>query len=121
MLLAFLRNTKYSIQLLSRVLDIRLCCRKTRDGYAVRRAGYVIKSDFVAELYGRRVAAMFAADTAVKRLSFTLAEFNGSFHKFTYADGVKTCKRVAFVNLICVGRSKAFACVVPAEPESHLR
>lgn len=100
---------------------IRLRRGKTCDGHAVRRAGNVVQADFVAEFYGRRVAAVLAAYTDMQFLSFALTKLNGSFHKLTYADGIQTAERVAFVNLISIVRRQEFARVVAREAESHLR
>ena len=75
----------------------------------------------MAEFDGRRVAAVFAADTAMKLFAGALAELNGSFHKFAYALGIEPCKRVEFVNLCRIVRRKELACVVTREAEGHLR
>ena len=82
----------YFVKLFARVFDISLCCCKTRDRYAVRRAGNVVQADCVAELDGRRVAAVFAADAYVKLFVCAFAERYSHIHKLTYACRIKTCE-----------------------------
>lgn len=84
------RSGVLKFQLFAGVSDVSLCGGKTRDRYAIRRAGNIIQADFVAEFNRRRVSAVFAADTDVKLLICAFAEFNGGIHKLADADGIKT-------------------------------
>lgn len=103
------------------VFDISLRGSEARDGHAVRRAGNVIQTYLVAELDGRRVAAVFAADSAVEIFAFALAELDRSFHKLADAYRIQAGERVAFINLARIVRRQEFARVVAREAESHLR
>ncbi len=42
--------------------DARLCCSKTCDRHAKRRARHIVQAEFIAEHNRRRIAAMFTAD-----------------------------------------------------------
>ena len=75
----------------------------------------------MAEFDGRRVAAVFAADTAVKVASLALAELYCHIHKLAYACRIKTGEGIAFVNLVCIVAGKEFTGVVTREAEGHLR
>ena len=75
----------------------------------------------MAELDGRRIAAVFAADTAMNVAAGSVSHFDSHIHKFAYAGGVKTCERIGLENLVLVVRRQEFACVVAAETEGHLR
>ena len=75
----------------------------------------------MAELDGRRIAAVFAADTAMNVAAGCVSHFDSHIHKFAYAGGVKTCERIGLENLVLIVRRQEFACVVAAETEGHLR
>ncbi len=64
---------------------------------------------------------MLTADTAVKGLSFGLAEFDSHVHELADACGVELCKRIELVNLVLVVAGQELSCVVTAEAERHLR
>ena len=74
----------------------------------------------MAELDGGRVATVFTADTAVQMAVCASAERNCHLHEFADANGVKTCKRIGFVNLCLIVTGQELACVVTAEAERHL-
>ena len=46
--------------------DSCLSCCQTSDRYTERWAGYIVQADLMAELYGRRISAVLAADTYVE-------------------------------------------------------
>lgn len=46
--------------------DSSLCSGQTRDRHTERRAGHIVQTDLVAELYGAGVTAVLTADTAVQ-------------------------------------------------------
>ena len=98
-----------------------LSCRKACDRHAVRRAGHIRKPDLVAELDGRRIAAMLAADTAVHFGTNTSSLVNCHFHELSYTRRIKSCERIALVNLVRVVAGKELAGVVAGEAEGHLR
>ena len=65
---------------LSREVDLSLCCCQSRDGYAVRGAGYIVQTNLVAELNGVRIAAMLAADTQMDVGANGLCLLNSPLH-----------------------------------------
>ena len=75
----------------------------------------------MAELDGRRIAAVLAADAAVHGRTGLLAESNRHIHQFADACLVQSRKRIGFVNLVLVVRRQEFARVVTRETEGHLR
>ena len=75
----------------------------------------------MAELDGRRIAAVFAADAAVQFGAGLAAELNGHLHQFAHADGVEAGERIGFVDLVLVVRRQELAGVVTREAEGHLR
>ena len=111
----------YEILLITWRTNISLCCREACDGHAVRRAGDVVQPDLVAELDGRRVAAVFAADAAVQRGTRLAAEIDCHLHQFADADLVELGKRIGLVDLVLVVRGQELACVVTREAKGHLR
>ncbi len=74
----------------------------------------------MAEFDRGRVAAVFAADTAMQLAVCAFTERNRHLHKFADADGVETCKRVGLVNLCLIVAGQELTCVVTAEAERHL-
>ena len=101
--------------------DVRPCSRQTRDRDAVRRAGNIVQTDVVAELDGRRIAAVLAADTEVHGRTGRFTHLDRHIHQFAYADRVEAGERVGFVDLVLVVRGQEFAGVVARESEGHLR
>lgn len=75
-------------QLFAGIFNVSLCCRKACDGHAVRRAGNIRKPDLVAELDRRRIAAVFAANTAVHFGADASSEFYRRIHQLAYADRI---------------------------------
>ena len=75
----------------------------------------------MAELDGRRIAAVLAADAAVQIGAGLFAEFDRHIHQFADADLVEPCKRIGFVDLVLVVRGQELAGVVAREAEGHLR
>ena len=70
---------------LAKLLNASLCCCQTRDRNAERRAGNVVQADIVAELDGRKVAAVLAADTKLDVRADALAVLNGQLDQSAYA------------------------------------
>ena len=63
--------TKFILRVL--LSDSCLSCCQTSDRYTERWAGYIVQADLMAELYGRRISAVLAADTyAVSYTHLTL-------------------------------------------------
>ena len=58
------------------VLESRLSCCKSCYRHAEGRAGYIVKTDLVAELNGGRIAAVLTAYTAGEVGTNTASEFN---------------------------------------------
>ena len=75
----------------------------------------------MAELDGRRIAAVFAADAAMHRRTHRFAHLDRHIHQFADADLVEFRKRIGFVDLVRIVRGQEFAGVVTREAEGHLR
>ena len=101
----------------------KICLRRRQpcDGNAERRTGHVRQADLVAELDGRGVAAVFAANAELDVGARLPAELRRHFDESAHARLVEPCERIAFVNLLFVVRGEEFARVVAAETERHLR
>ena len=100
-------------------VSLRRC--KSRDRDAERRAGDVGETDVVAELDGRRIAAVFAADTAAHLGTGLTAELDSHLHQLADADRIETGERIGLVDLVRVVCGQELACVVAREAERHLR
>ena len=66
----------------------------------------------MAELYGRRISAMLAADTDVKFLIHRLSKLNGHLHQLTNACLVKFRERIVLEDLSVIVSVKELACIV---------
>ena len=75
----------------------------------------------MAELDGRRIAAVLAADAAVQSGTGRLAEFDSHIHQFAHTDLVQLCKRIEFVDLVIIVGLQELARIVTGETEGHLR
>ena len=96
----------------------RLGRSEARDRHAVRRAGDVVESDLVAELDGRRIAAVLAADSAVELRAGRLAVRDGHLHELADAGLVELRERIVLVDLLVVVRAEELAGVVAAEAKN---
>jgi hypothetical protein len=66
----------------------------------------------VAELNGRRIAAVLTADTNVKVGIYGLAEFDSHLHELADTGLVKLCERIGLEDLLIVVSAEELACVV---------
>ena len=98
------------------------CLRRSEscDRNAERRAGNIVQTNLVAELNGRRIAAVLAADTDVERRIDRLAELDGHFHQLADANLVELCERIVLKDLNVIICGEELAGVVTGEAESHL-
>ena len=110
-----------TILLVSRVFNVCLCSRQTCDGHTVGRAGNIAQTDFVAEFDGRRIAAVFAANTKVHFGTNALTAVNSHLHQFANARRIQSCERIRFVNLVCIVCRQELTSIVTRETERHLR
>ena len=111
----------YEILFIAWRTDIGLRSCETCDGNAVRRAGNIVQADLVAELDGRRIAAVLAADTEVHGRSGRFAHLDRHVHQLAHADLVELRERIGFVDLVLVVRRQELARIVTREAEGHLR
>ena len=102
------------------VVVFPLRCGEPCDVHAEKRAGNIVKTDGMTEFDRRRVAAVFAADTAVKGGPCLFAELYCHLHELTYALGIELGERVELVDLCRVVRRQELTCVVTREAEDHL-
>ena len=116
----YLFNPVFGLFRRPRITDISLSGGEASNRDAVGRAGNVGKTDFVAELYGRGVAAVFAADAAGHARTGLSALLDSHFHQRAHALLVEASERVGLVNLVRVVSAEELACVVAAEAERHL-
>ena len=111
----------YEILLITRRTDVSLRCRETCDRDAERRAGNIGEPDVVAELDGRRIAAVLAADAAAHAGTRLSAEFDRHLHQLADADGVEASEGIGLIDLVRIVCGKELARVVTREAEGHLR
>ena len=111
----------YEILFIAWRTDIGLRGRKSCDRDAERRAGDIIQPDIVAELDGRRIAAVFAADAAVQLGTSLTTKLDRHLHQLADADGIETGKRIGLVDLVRIVCGQELAGIVTREPERHLR
>ena len=102
------------------ILDSRLSRRKSCDRNTERRAGNISQTNLVAELNGRRIAAVLAADTNVHIGSGLLAELDSHFHQLADACLVELCKRIVLEDLSVIVSVQELARVITREAVSHL-
>ena len=79
--------------------DSCLSCCKSCDRHAERRAGYVVKTDAVAEFNGCGVTTVFAADTNVEVGIYGLTKGDSHLHELTNANLVELSEGVIFKDL----------------------
>ena len=82
--------------------DCSLCSGQTRDRHTERRAGHIVQTDLVAELYGAGVTAVLTADTAVELWINWLTKFKSHFHKLAYTVLVELSKWIVLVDLCII-------------------
>ena len=66
----------------------------------------------MAELYGRRISAVFSAYSQVDVGAHCFALFNSHLHKLAYALSVYLCRRVALIDNLVDIVGKYLSCVV---------
>ena len=74
----------------------------------------------MAELYGRRISAVLAADTYMERWAFFLSELDGHLHQLADTNLVKLCKWVILEHLSVIVSGQELACIVTGEAIGHL-
>ena len=82
--------------------DSSLCSGQTRDRHTERRAGHIVQTDLVAELYGAGVTAVLTADTAVELWINWLTKLKSHFHELAYAVLVELSKWIVLVDLCII-------------------
>ena len=82
--------------------DSSLCSGQTCDRHTERRAGHIVQTDLVAELYGAGVTAVLTADTAVELWINWLTKFKSHFHKLAYTVLVELSKWIVLVDLCII-------------------
>ena len=101
------------------MLQGRLRGGETGDGDAVRRAAYQVQTDFVAELNGTGVAAVFAANTDHQIRPCVTAFLHRNPHQTAHALAVEHGKGVILQDmLVNIGREELALGVVTAEPRN---
>mgnify|MGYP005779409487 CR=1 FL=1 len=75
----------------------------------------------MAELDGRRIAAVLAADTAAHLGTGLTAELDSHLHELADADRIETGERIGFIDLVRVVCGQELAGIVAREAERHLR
>lgn len=74
-----------SINYIVLFLDCRLSSRKSCNRHAERRTTHIIQPHLVAELHGRRLTAMLAADTALQIRTDGTALFGSHTYQLPYS------------------------------------
>ena len=87
----------FSISLLSLAalfLYSSLSRSESCDRYSEWRAGYIVKTYLVAEMYGCRISAVLAADTQLDVRSCLFAAFNSNLNELSNACLVERLERI---------------------------
>ena len=78
------------------ILDSCLSCSESCDRHAEGRAGYIVKTDAVAEFNRCGVTTVFAADTNVEIGIYGLTKGDSHLHELTNANLVEFCEGIVF-------------------------
>ena len=89
-----------SISYIVLFLDCSLRRRKSCNRHAERRTAHIIQPHLVAELHGRRLTAMLAADTALQVRTDGTALFGSHTYQLPYSILVEHLEGVYFQNLL---------------------
>ena len=81
-------------------LDCRLRRRKSCNRHSERRTAHIIQPHLVAELHGRRLTAMLAANTALQVRTDGTALFGSHTYQLPYSILVEHLEGVYFQNLL---------------------
>ena len=74
----------------------------------------------MAELYGRRISAVLAADTYMQRRIYRLAKLDSHFHQLAYAGLIQLGKRIVLEDLGVIVSVQELSCIVTGETKGHL-
>ena len=75
----------------------------------------------MTKLYGRRIAAVLAADSYMEVRICRLAKLQRQFHQFTHACLIQPCERIIFKNLGIIVSIQELPGVITGESKGHLR
>ena len=101
--------------------DGSLCGSQTCNRHAERAAGHVGQADVVAELDGRRIAALLAADAELDVRAGLTAQLARHLDQTAHAGLIELGERIGLVDLAVIVGREELARVVAAEAEGHLR
>ena len=73
-------------------LDGSLCRSQTGNRHTVGRAGYIVESNLVAELYRSGIAAMLTADAQFEVRLHRAAQFGGTLNELAYTPEIQGSK-----------------------------
>ena len=92
----------YFLSVKGLALDCSLSSSKTSDRYTEGRAGYVVKSNAVAELNGCGVTTVLTADTNVEVGVYGTAEGYSHVHELANTGLVELCERIVLIDLAVI-------------------
>ena len=116
-----LRAFSFTALLLLPSLDCRLGRRKSRDGYAERRAAHVGQAGLIAEIDGGRIASLLSADADLEVGTRGTALFDGHLDEQPDAVPVDGLERIGGKKLLVEVFVHESPYIVAAEAECHLR
>src|SRR5699024_963595 len=85
-----------------------------------RATGNVVQTNLVAELYGRRIAAVLAADTALQIRTGRAAFLDRHLYQLAYAGLIQSREGIGLVDLCLVVSVQELAGIIAGEAECHL-
>ena len=74
-------------------------CRKPRNGDTIGRAAHVVQSEFMAELHGTGIAAVFTADAELNARAGLPSSGNGLLHQRTDSLSIEDGEGIGLHNI----------------------
>ena len=100
--------------------DSSLCSGQTRDRHTERRAGHIVQTDLVAELYGAGVTAVLTADTAVQLGTGSFTVLHSHLHQLANAVTIQLGEGIVLKDLGVIVSVQELTGVITAEAVGHL-
>ena len=100
--------------------DCCLSCCQTCNRYTEWRAGYIVKTNLVAELNRRWVTTVLTTNTAVKFAVYRFSKFQSCFHQLANTFLVKFSKWIVLEDFSIIVCIQELTSIITGETECHL-
>ena len=100
--------------------DSSLCSGQTRDRHTERRAGHIVQTNLVAELYGAGVTAVLTADTAVQLGTGSFTVLHSHLHQLANTVTIQLGEGIVLKDLGVIVSVQELTGVITAEAVGHL-